>query len=113
MGDFRGCERYTQTSATNTINTVTVSPKAAGRVMFVTVSYSASTTQNVTIVLDSGAGAAFDFTLNTIAISAATSGSYLPTTPPPFNADDAIVVTAPALAAQTSSIAVYINRQTL
>lgn len=110
MSDFQGCYRQVFTSAVNTQNVVTIAAGKAGRLTMVLVTYSASTTQNITVVLDNGAGPAYDVTLNTIAISAGTQGIYLPATPIPFNADDQIVVTAPALAAQTSSIAVYVNR---
>lgn len=110
MSDFQGCQRFNNTSAVNTQNVVTVAAGRAGRLTLVLVTYSASTTQNITVVLDNGLGTAYDVTLNTIAISATTQGIYLPTVPIPFNADDAIVVTAPALASQTSSIAVYVNR---
>jgi hypothetical protein len=76
----------------------------------VTVTYSSSTTQNITVTLNSGAGAAYNVVFNTIAISSGTQGVYIPSTPIPFNADDTITVAAPALASQTSSIAIYLDR---
>jgi|ERR1051326_915489 hypothetical protein len=110
MSDFQGCTRLTQTSATNSINNLSSSAGKAFRLRMVAVSYSASTTQNITVTLTSGAGAAFNILLNTIAISSGTQGVYIPSTPIPFNSDDVITVSAPALASQTSSIVIYLDR---
>src|ERR1041385_4778862 len=110
MADYSGVTRFTQTSAVNTQNVLASTTGKAYRLRMVTVTYSASTTQSVPVVLTSGAGAGYNATLNTISISATTSGSYIPTTPIPINSDDAITVTAPALAGQTSSIAIYLDR---
>lgn len=113
MVDYLGPSRTVATSAVNTLNTVTVGPDKAGLLRMVQVSYSGSTTQAVTVTLDSGAGTAYDFVLNTITPVAGTPsiGSYVPTTMIPFKADDAIVVSAPAVDTMTSSIAVYVERQ--
>lgn len=108
--DYAGCKRYAVTSAVNTINTVTTDILKPAKLRLVTVTYSGSVTTNVTVTLVSGAGAAFNCVLNTIAISAGTTGVYIPATPVPFNADDTIQVSAPAVAAVTSSVTIYVDR---
>lgn len=111
MPDFRGCLRQIGVSGTNAVNNVTVAAAKPGLLRLVTVVYSAAQTGNVTVTLDSGAGAAYDIVFNTIVLASATSGFYIPSTPIPFNADDAIVVSAPALSGGTSTIAIYVDRQ--
>lgn len=113
MSDYQGPLRTVATSAVNTLNTVSTGTGKAGRLRMVTVSYSGPTTQAVTVTLDSGAGPAYDFVLNTITPVSGTPsiGIYVPTTPIPISADDAIVVSAPQVAAVTSSVAIYVERQ--
>lgn len=113
MSDYQGPLRTTNTSAVNTLNTVSTSVGKAARLRMVTVAYSGPTTQAVTVTLDSGAGPAFDFVLNTITPVSGTPsiGSYVPATPIPLASDDVIVVTAPGVAAVTSSVAIYVERQ--
>lgn len=110
MSDYAGVTRIVGTSGTNAINNTSTVVGKAYRLRMVTVSYSLSTTQSVTVTLISGAGAAYNVVLNTISISATTTGVYIPVTPIPINADDIITVSAPALVAQTSSIAIYADR---
>ena len=77
----------------------------------VTVVYSTSVTKNVTITLNSGAGAGWDVVLNTIALSAATSGVWIPDGDVFIDEDDALDVLAPAGGgSDTSSIAIYSER---
>lgn len=113
MADYEGAHRTVGTSAVNTTQTVSYGPGKAGRLRMVQVSYSGPTVQTVTVTLNSGAGTAYDFVLNTITPVSGTPsiGSYVPATPIPINADDAIDVTAPQVAAVTSSIAIYVERQ--
>jgi len=70
------------------------------------VRYNASTTQTITVTKDSGKGAAFDEDLGDISISGAVEGSARFGVGNIFAGNDQIVVVAPALAAQTSTIEV-------
>lgn len=112
MADYRGPYRVVNTSATNTINN-TASPINPIPLLlkFITVKYSTTVTQNVTVTLDCGAGSAYDVVLNTIVLSSAAQGVYFPSVPIPISADDQIVVSAPANSGATSSIAIYCDRQ--
>lgn len=111
--DYAGCRRYAQTSATNSLNTLSTDILKPAKLRMVTVVYSGSVTANVTVTLVSGAGAAYNVVLNTIVISAGTQGVYIPATPVPFNADDVITVSAPAVAAVTSAVTMYIDRSVM
>lgn len=115
MSDFQGCRRYVATSATNTLNTVATTAGKAGRLRMVTCVYSGTTAGTVTVVLTSGAGAGYSTQFNSFAtttVGSVSQGSYVPTTPIPFNADDVITVSAPAVTAQTSAVAVYVDHST-
>lgn len=112
MADYSGPLRVVGTSLADTAQTVSTTVGKSLLLKAVHVRYSASVTQNVTVVLNSGAGAAYDVTLNTIAISSGTQGVYLPSVPIPIAADDVVDVTAPAGGGViTSSIAIYADRQ--
>lgn len=113
MGDYRGPYRVVVTSAANGVGTA-ASPVTPIPIIlkYITVKYSGSVTQNVTVTLDSGAGPAYDTLLNTIVITAGTQGTYFPSVPLPISADDQVVVSAPAGGVGvTSSIAIYCDRQ--
>lgn len=100
--------RHTDTSAADTVLTLT-SPTGNARLLeMVTAQYSASVTANVTITHKSGAGAAFDAVLGTIVITAGTDGSFIPAIPIPMMPDDAIEAVADAGgAAITSGVSIY------
>lgn len=101
-------ERHVETSAANTALTVTVPADKARRLLLVTVKYSAAPTQaGVTTTLDSGAGAAYDVTLNTGTANAQTT-LYQPAQDLLFGDDDAIVIVAPAGGVGiTAAVAIY------
>lgn len=113
MGDYRGPYVVSGTSAANAV--LNVSAPATSKAVYlkaVFVKYSATVTQNVTVTLNSALGASFDITLNTIAISAGTQGTYLPAVPIPVAAGDTIDVSAPAGGGGvTSTIAIYADAQ--
>lgn len=109
MSDYAGGLRTVQTSGTNAINNLATAVGKATRLRMVTVAYSGTAAGSVTVTLTSGAGAAYSVLLNTITL-AANQGVYIPATPIPINADDIISVSAPAVAAVTSSIAIYTDR---
>jgi hypothetical protein len=50
--------------------------------------------------------------LNTITL-ANNQGVFIPATPIPINADDSILVAAPAVASVTSSVAIYLDRSVM
>lgn len=112
MADYSGPMRVASTSAANALLTLNTTAGKPMLLKAVHVKYSGSVTQNVTVTLDSGAGAAYDVILNTIAISAGTTGVYLPSVPIPVAADDIISVAAPAGGSGvTASVAIYLDRQ--
>lgn len=91
-----GNVRVTEASAANTALTLTALLGVSFRLIGVFVKYSAAPTQaGVSTVLDSGAGAAYDTTLNTGAANAQNT-FFNPTNDLIFAEDDAIAVTAPA-----------------
>jgi hypothetical protein len=100
-------DRHSDQSASGANLTVSTPSGNARRILFVTVKYSAAATVNVTITLNSGAGAAWDTILQTIALSGATDGLFIPDGPLIISADDVIDVFAPLLSAQTSAVAIY------
>lgn len=104
----RQLTRYVETGAANTELVATISANTARRLVAVLVAYSNTPTQaGVTTVLDSGAGAGYDNTLDTGSANARYT-VYVPTVPIYFGDDDALVVTAPAGGVGiTASIAVY------
>lgn len=100
-------DRHTDQSAANTELTVST-PVATQKLLFVTVKYSASVTKNITITLNSGAGAAWDTLLQTIALSAATDGVWIPDQEITIQDDDVIdVVAAAGGGSITSAVAIY------
>lgn len=94
--DFGGrYRRYVETSAANTALTMAVAPGVPFRVRYAAASYSAAATQaGVTHIINSGAGAGYDNTLNTGTANARYS-SYMPTDLT-LASDDSFDVTAPA-----------------
>lgn len=99
--------RHSDQSASGANLTVSTPSGNARRILFVTVKYSAAATVNVTITLNSGAGAAWDTLLPTIVLTADTDGTFIPNGPLIISDDDVIDVFAPLLAAQTSAVAIY------
>lgn len=88
--------RHKITGSANASTALTVAGLSGRSLLMVTAVYSGSPTQaGVTTALDSGAGSAYDSTLNTGTANATTT-NYLPTVPIPIGRDDAIVITAPS-----------------
>jgi len=102
--------RYSDESAVNTLLAVTVGGFKGRKFLHATAKYSAAPTQaGVTAVLDSGAGAAYDTTLNT-GTANAQSNAYIPVGGLMLGDTDAIVVTAPAGGGGiTAAVAVYME----
>lgn len=113
MGDYRGPYRVVGTSAANAPITVTSPTNPIPLLLkFVVVRYSGSqASTSITVTLNCGSGAAYDVVLNTITLTSATQGVYLPSIPLPIAADDTIDVLAPAGGVGvTASIAIYCDR---
>jgi hypothetical protein len=112
--DYSGCLRVVQTSGTNSPNNLSSagSLAKAAKLRMVTVAYSGTATGSVTVTLTSGAGAGYSVALNTITL-ANNQGVFIPATPIPINADDSILVAAPAVASVTSSVAIYLDRSVM
>jgi len=111
VSDYYGCARFNQTSGTNATNTLATTSGKAGRLRMVTVTYSGGTAGSATVTLTSGLGSGYNVLLNSITTSGTPSvGVYIPTTPIPVNSDDVITVVGAAVTAQTSSIAIYLDR---
>jgi len=101
-------ERFSEQSAADTAQTVSTTTGKARHLQMVTVKYSASVTQNVTITLNAGAGAAWDTLLQTIALAAATDGLWIPDEEILLLSDDELDVLAPAGGgAVTSAVSIY------
>ncbi len=101
-------ERISNESAANTAQTVSTTTGPIRRLKLVTVKYSGAVTQNVTITLNAGAGASWDTLLQTIALVAATDGTWTPDDPIYILQDDVIDVLAPAGGgALTSAVSIY------
>lgn len=100
--------RDDDTSAANTVLTVTTPTGATRKLLFVAVKYSAAPTQTgVTVALLSGLGAAYNALLFTAAPNLLDS-IYLPDGDLVIADSDAFVITAPAGGAGiTSSISIY------
>ena len=78
---------------------LTVVAEAGTRMRYligVLVRYSASVTANAVVTFDAAHGAAYDATIHTIALSAATAGSFFPDVPIPMAPGDKIEVVAAA-----------------
>jgi len=83
---------------------------AAFRLDKVTVHYSAPVTLNVTVTLDSGAGAAWDCLQRTIALNVNQDGVWIPDEELLFSLDDAIIVVAPSGGGGvTGAVSVYLE----
>lgn len=100
-------QRHSDQSGSGANLTVSTPTGHLRRILFVTVKYTAAATVNVTITLNSGAGADRDTLLQTIALSTDTDGLFIPAAPLIISDDDVIDVFAPLLIAQTSSVAIY------
>lgn len=100
-------ERHSAQSASGADLTVSTPTGNVRRILFVTVKYTAAATVNVTITLNSGAGADRNTLIQTIALSGSTDGIFIPTAPLIISDDDIIDVLAPLLASETSSVVVY------
>lgn len=101
--------RDTGQSASNASQTVsTVDLSKIRRLFFVTVKYSSNVTVNVTVTLNSSEGAAWDTLLQTIVLTAAKDGVFIPDEALYILDNDVIDVLAPAGGADvTSTIAIY------
>jgi hypothetical protein len=88
--------RHVDTGVANTLLNVSRPAGHAGKLIAVTARYSAAPTQaGVTVTLDSGAGASYDFTL--FAGNANDQNNiYVPAVPIPLMDDDAVLVSCPA-----------------
>lgn len=104
-------QAFSQTSATNTQMTTSTNTTGLRFLRAVTVKYSGSASVSVTVTLNSQAGAAYDTVLQTITLSSATDGVYLPTAPLPLVDGDAIDVVSPALSGGTSAVVIYTELQ--
>ncbi len=103
LGNRRAREQWSQASSADTAQTCTTDPAGDGRahaqpreLRAVFVNYSGNATQDVTVTLNSGIGAAYDTLLATLSLVAEQDGFYLPEKPIPIMHDDQIDVTAPA-----------------
>lgn len=100
--------RWTGTGGDNAAVTISTDTSGSKRLLFVVVAYSASPTQaGTTVVLNSGAGAAFDATMNT-GTANARYNVYIPDGEVIIVDGDAVDVTAPAGGAGiTASVSIY------
>lgn len=106
--------RYSGTSTANQADTMTTTvcpERAAQKLLYVTVGYSAAPTQTgVTVELDSGAGANFDATLSTGAANTQDT-VYIPDFEMWIVPGDAIRVSAPAGGGViTANVAIYMDQ---
>ena len=100
--------RTTGASAANTAQTVSTPTGNRRKLLFVTVVYSAVTTVDATVTLNSGEGAAYDALLSTMALINNTDGVFIPDGEVIIQSDDAIDVLAPAGGGGiTSAVAIY------
>jgi hypothetical protein len=99
---------FSQTSGANAAQTCSTDSGQAYRILYATITYSASPTQTgVIVTLNSGIAAANDTALQTGSANVQNT-HYQPTSPLIINAADAIDVLAPAAGgAITSSVAIY------
>lgn len=103
-------ETKTAQSGSNAAQTVSVSGGQRRRLLYVTVKYSGPVTQSVTITLKSHAGAAWDTLLQTIELTAASDGLWIPDGNLRLSNNDAVDVLAPAGGAGvTSAVAIYLE----
>ncbi len=108
LSGFEVDERISAESAANTAQTVSTTTGPIRRLLMVTVKYSSAVTQNVTITLNAGAGASWDTLLQTIALAAATDGTWTPNDDIYILKDDVIDVLAPAGGGGiTSAVSIY------
>lgn len=110
--DYAGCRRYQQTSGVGAINNLSTDLLKPAKLRMVTVAYNGASSNSVTVTLVSGAGAAYNVVLNTITLTN-NQGTFIPTMPIPFNADDVITVSAPLQATFTSSVTIYVDRSVM
>ena len=112
-GDRSRMVRNTELSAANTSLTLSTGPGGAPfRLDKVAVKYSANTTVDITVTLDSGAGAAWDTLLRTISLVVAQNGIWIPDEELLFSGDDALIVVAPAGGGGvTAAISIYIEER--
>ena len=100
-------QRHSDQSSSGADLTVSTPTGNVRRILLVTVKYTANATVNVTLTLNSGAGADRNTVIQTIVLSAATDGSYIPAAPLIISDNDTIDVFAPLLSSETSSVAIY------
>lgn len=101
-------DRDSNQSADNTELTISTSVGRVRRLLLVTVKYNFTVTKNVTITLNSGAGAAWDVLLQTIVLSGAARGIWIPDEEIDLADDDIIDVVAPAAGpTRVSGVVIY------
>ncbi len=100
-------QRHTDQSASGATLTVRTPAGNIRKLLLVTVKYTANATVNVTVTLNSGAGADLNTVIQTIALSATTGGRFIPSGPLIISPDDTIDVFAPLLSSETVSVAIY------
>ena len=100
-------QRHSDQSGSGANLTVSTPSGNVRRILFVTVKYTAAATVNVTITINSGAGASWDTLIQTIALYGSTDGIFIPDEDIIISDDDVIDVFAPLLAAETSAVAIY------
>lgn len=112
MSDYTGATRVTGQSASGATQTVTSTTGKAYRLRMVTVVFNGGTAAGTVVTtLVSGAGAAYNVALNSTAVAGTTpTAVWIPSTPIPVNSDDQISVAVPAITAQVSSCAIYLDR---
>ena len=108
-GTRRTVFRATDEGLADTQLTASVSPtQIRANIFFITIKYSEKVKEDVTITLNSGAGAAYDTLLETISLSQETDAVWIPDNEIFIMDDDALDIVAPAGGAGiTCAIAVY------
>lgn len=100
-------DRHFDASAANTSLTVSTPSGDLRKLLYVTVKYTGAASTTITVKINSGAGAAYDILLSSVALSADTDFVYVPDGDILLASNDTIDVVAPAVTAVTSAIAIY------
>lgn len=111
LGPRAQLEQSVETGTANAQLTATLAASEPRQIVCVGVTYSASASVTVAVNVNSGGGAAYDFTLGTIALTNETTGSWIPTSPVYISDIDALDVVAPAGGADvTAAVSIYTMR---